>query len=908
MDIPTAVQRIRSELPPANNIAADVAVLVVLVAALVAGLVTTGVLQQPTVEGIEKDWGGVSNETTTIETQVEVNNPGSVGIPGVLSLEYTVSMNDVVLTENSKSGVGLSAGSNTIRLSSEMQNSRIADWLVTHVNNDEQSTLTISPAVTVPSVERPLADRTSRIETDLLDSIGGSGRTISFDGDPFLELGEQNATWGTATSEETPLRVETVVENVHDYPVSLTGVEYAVSMNSVTLGSGRTGDDFEVKPGETGMLNVTASLDTQAFADWWPTHVRNNENSRMQLEMFGLVEKNETTERVPLALYQSRLGFQTDLLGSGGTAVDSLPTEDVTANISVPTAGETVNEWGAITQNTSEVISRTPLSGGRGLGQLGDITTLTLDRTTSINNVTIVDAIGRGSTIPAPGEPLVVRTPMDNTKFPQWWPKHINNGEQSSYVAMSQTFTDIGLTRFDVATTNEQRSFETSIVDNLAQANQTSVTAGGETLATVSDRQASWGTATADRTPLSFSAQLQNSHVRPLEFDGIGYTVTMNDVVVANGTDSTTVTVDPGQSRAIPATIPMDTAKLSEWWVDHLRSGEQSIVSAELYGVITQDGERKRVTVALASQRFNMTTDLLGSSDNTFESLPTADGPSIERPTVSETTRAWGAVTDPTTEVVSDIVVDNPNGDAAVNDLLQVGIDSQTTVNDVAFGSGERTRADLSAGQTTVVLTSELDNGAVPSWWAKHINNGESSTVRTNTSGTVDIGLTTLDASVPNSTSTIQTDMLAGFQSEEPQELTADGTTVLTAESSSAQWGTATPEQAPLTAQSMLTNERDLASVTVESIDYVVSINGLSLATGTHHSDTAIPPGTAATVELPLTLDNGEMDEWWATHVPSEESTLRFTADATVSVGGETSTVPLTMFTSNETVTTDILG
>ncbi|WP_229124900.1 LEA type 2 family protein [Halapricum desulfuricans] len=316
MDLPEPVRSVLGALPSLRTVVVGVVVSLGLVALLVTVLVATGVLAQPTVESIDTRWSDATNETTLVETQARVDNPNPIGTPGVVSVEYTASLNDVVLVDGEKSGIGLSPGENTIEFTAPMDNDRIADWWVTHVNNGERSTLTIEPKASGPGVSQSLPEQTSTVATDLLSSFeSAEEEAVTVDGEPLLVLGDRNASWGEATDETTPLRLNVDLDNAHDQPVTLSGIEYVVTMNNVTLGEGTTTDSVDLEPGESEALTVDAALETDAFADWWPTHVRNDETSRMRVTLYGLVERDGEQVRMPIRLYQQRLEFETDLLG-----------------------------------------------------------------------------------------------------------------------------------------------------------------------------------------------------------------------------------------------------------------------------------------------------------------------------------------------------------------------------------------------------------------------------------------------------------------------------------------------------------------------------------------------------------------------------------------------------------------
>ncbi|MFW6018395.1 MAG: LEA type 2 family protein, partial [Halapricum sp.] len=903
MDLPESVRSTLDALPSLRTVVVAVVVSLGLIALLVTVLVATGVLAQPTVESIDSQWGEATNDTTQIETQTRVDNPNSIGTPGVVSVEYTASLNDVVLAEGEESGIGLSSGENTIEFTAAMDNDRIAEWWVTHVNGDERSTMTIEPTVSGPGVSQSLPDQTSDVETDLLSPFeNDTDETVTVDGQPLLVLGERDANWGEATDETTPLTLSADLENAHDQPVTLSGVEYVVTMNNVTLGSGQTTEGIELEPGDSGTLNVDAALETKQFADWWPTHVRNDETSRMRVQLYGLVEEDGNQTRVPVQLYQQRLEFETDLLGDGGTSVESLPS--LHDPVTVPTVEDTDREWGTITNETAEIVTTGTLNSTDDIERLRNVTTLTVDQQSTINDVTVLD---ERETEPLPDDDSVTATgEMDNERFVEWWPEHVNDGEQSTVEARADATVDVGITQFRRSLVDRSDVFETDILGTVGDDEPQTITAANETLVTLAGQDATWETADAETTPFTVETTVESEHSRPVEFAGVEYTVTMNDVTVAEGETEDELTVAPGDTESLAVTVPMETPKLADWWATHLKDGEQSNVSIRIHGLVERDGDRERVPVALVTERFRTTTDLLGGSGTAVEQLP-AERTDVEEPTVEGITREWGEVTDESTEVHADVTVENPNTDSGINDFVRMTTSAETSINDVFVGSGQRTDETLSAGTNELPVTSELDNGEVPTWWARHLNSGETSRTVTTTTTTADVGFTTVDVATPDANSTTETDLLADLHTDEPQPVGTSDRQYFLAESTTAEWGQATPQVAPLDVQSTLANEQPVP-VTIQEIHYEVSIGGVTLAADSQSDGTTIAPGESEVVDLTVDLDNSRMDEWWVTHVRNgEQSALAMDVTATVETNGETQTVPLSMFSTNRTVETDLL-
>lgn len=589
------------------------AVAVAALVVLLAVLYVTGVVKTPTVETVENSWGEVTNDTTEIQTHVVVDNPNVIGFPGLFSVRYTASLNDVVLVEDSSGGIGLAPGRNVVTLSAAMRNDRIAAWWPTHVNNGERTTLAIDPVVSGPGVSRELQNRTSTFETELLSSLRSDGtQTLALDGQPFLELEDQRAAWGTATAERTPLRISATVDNVHDYAVTLDGVEYVVAMNDVTLGNGTTEEAFEVEPGETGTLNVSAALDTRAFARWWPTHVRNDESSEMTVQMYGIVERNGTRTRLPLALYERRLAFETDLLGGGPTTVEALPTPN-DEQFTAPSVSETARRWGAVTDATTEVVTDVTLAPGSGLAELRPVMRVQTDQRIAINDVTVAAEQSKPTALPEDGTVLSLRTLMDNEKVPEWWARHVNNGEQSQLTTRADTVVDVGMTKFDVETPDPSSTFSTDLLAGLNSDSAQPIDSNGRAVLVAESTSASWGRATPEAVPLRATARLRNERAVPVTVERIAATVELNGIVLADDVHYEGQRILPGSTATIELPMTLDNTKMDEWWVTHLRNGERSALDIDATATISVDGREQTIPLSMFSQSRTIETDILGT-------------------------------------------------------------------------------------------------------------------------------------------------------------------------------------------------------------------------------------------------------------------------------------------------------
>jgi len=148
-------------------------VALLIVAGVVGGAFAVGILGVPSVAAVDNTFGDVTNETTEVRTDLVVSNPNPVGIglDGV-SVNYTVSMNDIEMAQGGREGVRLGAGNATIPLETDLRNDAIPSWWVSHVRGGERTTVGIDATVTSDLLGRSAAfSRSREITTDLLGAF-----------------------------------------------------------------------------------------------------------------------------------------------------------------------------------------------------------------------------------------------------------------------------------------------------------------------------------------------------------------------------------------------------------------------------------------------------------------------------------------------------------------------------------------------------------------------------------------------------------------------------------------------------------------------------------------------------------------------------------------------------------------
>lgn len=587
---------------------------ILLAVVIIAVLVATGAFSQPTVVSTESDWGAVTQNSTAIETAVVVNNPNPVGVPGIVDIEYAAKLNDVTLATGAKRGVGFGTGNNTIELETEMENTKIPKWWVAHVNGDETSELALDATVSGPGFSRQVPARSSTIETDILGGFNSAeSRTVTFRNDSFLVLHEETARWGKADDETTPIEFTSDVENVHNYPVTLDGVEYVVTMNGVTLGSGQRSTGVDIKPGERGQLDITVPLDTPKMADWWREHIKDDEQSKLRIEMYGIVEQDGERKRIPLRLFDKSLRFETDMLGENDTSVELVnDAGPQNASFEKPEIGETNQAWGEVTDATTEIKTTATMDAPQ--QAINDLLTVTVNQEVKINNVSVASETATVSEIEAGTNRIQTTAGMDNSKVPRWWARHLNNGEQSEVVTTPTGTIDVGFTKFDTQLRERRSTFDTNLLSGMNGERDEDITIRGRKVVTFERINSEWGDVTPQTAPIDVTATVSNKQPTNVRLKDIHYTVRMNDVVLADKTAPNSYLIPPQATEQLPIQVKLDNQRMDEWWVTHLRNGEQSRLNVTVVATAdTQIGSIQQPIEALGQNR-TVETDILNTS------------------------------------------------------------------------------------------------------------------------------------------------------------------------------------------------------------------------------------------------------------------------------------------------------
>ncbi|WP_254767613.1 LEA type 2 family protein [Salinilacihabitans rarus] len=301
---------------------AGVLLLATLVVTLVALAVAyaAGVVGVPSIEAVDAEFGDVNETHTEVHTAVAVENPNPVGAD--VSVRYAVAMNDVEVAAG-EDDVALPAGRSTEHVTVPLRNDRIPEWWATHVENGEETEVTIDATIESDALGLSTSHTEARtVETDVLATLESTEtRPVNADqpgiDDPVLYVNRTEAEWGDVDAEGTELELRADVYNPQPFDVPVTELGYEADLNGVVVGEGTTGDEYRLRAGEVTTVEATTRIENERLDEWWVTHVENDEVSTLRVSFEARVPLGGVTITVPLDALAQEGTVETDVFGEG---------------------------------------------------------------------------------------------------------------------------------------------------------------------------------------------------------------------------------------------------------------------------------------------------------------------------------------------------------------------------------------------------------------------------------------------------------------------------------------------------------------------------------------------------------------------------------------------------------------
>lgn len=280
----------------------------------------------------------------------------------------------------------------------------------------------------------------------------------------------------------------------------------------------------------------------------------------------------------------------------------------------------------------------------------------------------------------------------------------------------------------------------------------------------------------------------------------------------------------------------------------------------------------------------------------------------IEQPSVVDSESEFAGVNASTTVVETDVVVANPNPVGI--SLSNATVGHTISMNGIEMGSGRKEGFELTDGNTTIGLTTAIDNQRIPAWWTSHVTNGERS--RVVATARVRSSLLGRTATV-DETEIVETHITDGFNSSESRPVNANlpfvDDPVLVVDRTSATWDNVTDETTPLSTEIVVSNPTSIPYA-ISRIDYEITMNDVTVGNGTTARGYTVPADGEETIRGDVAIDNSNLDEWWVSHLERNQRTeLRVAFTAVVELpNGETLRLPLDELGYTTEIETDVLA
>lgn len=308
-----------------------------------------GVIGLPSVAGVEDTFGPVDEEETVIESTAFIDNPNPFGTgTEAIGIDYAVTMEGVRIATGSPGELAIGSGTDSINLSTTMENRAITEWWPRHVAAGEVTSADVDIELTMDRFNRSVSHtHTTSVETDLLSGFrSDEPRPIDADrpivDDPILYINETDAAWGSPTETTTPIDMTFLVHNPNPEPYAIAELGYEITMNDVSVGTGATDEAVLIAGHDTEPLDLDAEIDARALDDWWVSHLEEDpfghQVSELRIEFWAVIELptgDEVTIDLDPLTYEEFVG--TDVFDEGGDV--GVPPSDPDEEGDEPTDG-----------------------------------------------------------------------------------------------------------------------------------------------------------------------------------------------------------------------------------------------------------------------------------------------------------------------------------------------------------------------------------------------------------------------------------------------------------------------------------------------------------------------------------------------------------------------------------------
>jgi LEA14-like dessication related protein len=298
--------------------------------------------------------------------------------------------------------------------------------------------------------------------------------------------------------------------------------------------------------------------------------------------------------------------------------VAAVGTAYVLGAVGTPSVVAVENRFGEVTNETTEVETDLVVSNPNPVGvTLGGTT---VDYTVRMNGVAMAGGLKDGLSVEQGNSTLPFTTRMRNERIPDWWVTHIRDGENTT-VTVDATVTSSALGNRS-AELEQRKHVETDLIGAFRSRETRPVNASqplvSDPVLYVNRTTAAWGDVTEARTPIDTSFLVYNPKTVPYAITEVGYTITMNGIVVGEGASDREYLVEGRTTENVSTTTAIRNERLDEWWVSHLRNDQVTDLRIDFYARIELPGGAEvRVPLDALTYERTVETDVFGTKEST---------------------------------------------------------------------------------------------------------------------------------------------------------------------------------------------------------------------------------------------------------------------------------------------------
>lgn len=234
------------------------------------------------IESISNSWGEVSLDTTTINTEVLINDPDFSLVP--FKVNCDIYLNDIQMV----SGIGKDleitrcASGSLVRFSSKIDNIDIIKWWVSHIKNKEKTKVKIEGKLIIPFEKVDIIypfSRESEFKTNILKGLNKRNLTTIRPLNYRIQTLESK--WGDVSLSTTDIKHKVTIKNIGIWAAQpITDIEYILLCNGIQMTKGKVGLPLVILPGQKRSARFTLKIPNQNIIKWWVSHLQNAEKSK----------------------------------------------------------------------------------------------------------------------------------------------------------------------------------------------------------------------------------------------------------------------------------------------------------------------------------------------------------------------------------------------------------------------------------------------------------------------------------------------------------------------------------------------------------------------------------------------------------------------------------------------------